>query len=64
MGPHYNEDSANEAYEFIMGYLSEMYSIQKFPTDDSVWKAIRLERNDRLKEALHKLFELDSWEGF
>jgi len=63
MGPSENPIQVDEAYNFIMGYLSTAYSIQKFEANPKELIR-RQERNSYFREALRKLFELDSWEGF
>ena len=65
MGPSENPLQVDKAYEEIMELLKTKYDIQKFPSPplDKDWVR-RQERNSYFKEALRKLFQLDSWEGF
>ena len=65
MGPSYNEESADKAYEKIMIMLKEEHYIQRFPPPKwPNYAKDRQERNEALKQAIHGLFELESWESW
>ena len=68
MGPNYSDEQADKATEEVLAFLKEHYSIQKFPSPDPFLKLDyaqdRIERNEKLRKAIHGLFELESWEAW
>ncbi len=66
MGPHENTKQVEECYNIVMKYLQRKYKIQTFPIlyREQFYLKEREHRNANLKEAIRKLFELESWEGF
>ena len=66
MGPNYSDEQADKATKEILVFLKEHYRIQKFPVADTwpYYEKDRVERNERLRQAVHSLFELESWEAW
>lgn len=65
MGPTYSDQQVEDIYKEVM-LLLRKHGIQKTPTDDHwpYWQQYRDSRNARLKRAIEKLVELQSWEDF
>ena len=66
MGPNYSDEQADKATKEILEFLKEHYRIQAFPVADT-WPDYakdRVQRNEDLRQAVHSLFELESWEAW
>lgn len=65
MGPSYSDEQVDRLYNKVMTLLQEN-GIQDSPGHDlwPNWKRYRESRNARLRRAIEKLVELQSWEDF
>lgn len=65
MGPTYSDQLVEDIYQEAI-LLLRKYGIQNTPGDDRWpnWRQYRDSRNARLKRAIEKLVELQSWENF
>lgn len=66
IGPDYSRGQADDAYRKILRMLQKDYNIQRDNSQGILkdWTKDREERNEVLRDAVHKLFELESWESF
>ncbi len=64
-GPKENTQQVEKAYDEVLHLLIQKYKIDSMPASFcTVNIQERYKRKLELKEAIRRLFELDSWEGF
>lgn len=65
MGPSYNSNKANETAEILWKLLINDYKVLNLPED---FMLVNTEKRNELKKEftliIHKIYELDCWEGF
>lgn len=65
IGPQYNKDKADDAYNEIMSLLMRKYDLLHFTLEsNSIWVEGREKAKQALKDAVHSLFMQDSFEGW
>ena len=66
IGPRENDSQVEKAYNEVLELLLTKYKLQQMPLSfhHNKYESDRIERNAVLKEAIRRLFELDSWEGW
>lgn len=76
MGPCESEAQVEQAYEEVKQHLLDKYKLFRMPTKgpsgldftwhnpDRTWAEEREIKLDALKEAIRRIFRLDSYEGF
>lgn len=63
LGPDYNKEYADEAYEEIFKLLNKKYNLFNFPAD-TIFLEDKEEAKKQLKDAIHNIFKHDCWESW